>query len=69
MLNLILPIPIPILAFFFADEKAVDSAAHEICSDAHVAKAAEGFDFSCDQGSFYVTCVDGACIAKQVLQP
>ncbi|MBJ17879.1 MAG: hypothetical protein CL933_00510 [Deltaproteobacteria bacterium] len=68
MLNLILAIPIAILAFFFADEKAANIAAHEICTDAHVVKATEGFDFSCDKGDFNVVCVDSVCTAKPIIR-
>ena len=61
MVNLIFAIPILILAFVFADERAANVAAHEICPDTHVIRAAGGFEFSCEQEQFRVECEGGSC--------
>lgn len=49
------------LFFFFADERAANRAAHEICPETYVTKAGDHFEFQCGGRAYGVHCSDGDC--------
>lgn len=46
---------------FFADERAANRVAHEICPDTHVVRVDDRFQFGCDGQNYAVLCDDGEC--------
>jgi hypothetical protein len=64
VLTIPLAIVMAIMYVFFADERAANRAAHEICPDTHVVRVDGQFQFGCGGRDYAVRCDDGECAAE-----
>ena len=60
---LTIPVAILMVVFhcLFADERAANRVAHEICPDTHVVRVDGRFEFGCDGREYAVACDDAGC--------
>ena len=64
MLTVPVIIVMVIMYFFFADERAANRAAHEICPDTHVIRVDDQYRFGCDGHDYSVVCDEGKCTVE-----
>ncbi len=61
MFTVPLAIVMLVVHFVYADERAANQAAHEVCPDTHVTQVDEHFEFACEGAAYAVHCPDGEC--------
>ncbi len=64
MLAVPVAIVIVVLHLVFGDQRAAHVAAHEVCPEARLTEAGDGFRFGCEGQSYTVQCDRGDCAVR-----